>query len=169
MFGKKPSLREGVHVFSTKKNGDFYDFIFGVVTGVEGRKVGINGIIVNPVGLKNKISQGKTGIRSTEILEHPTPDNVVLALVYRVEHENFAEIIDLDKDKCDLIPPKVYTMLDGWIRESLPELINNVLSLSPGDERDEAKRILKHRMDTLVDRNLKRTLYSVCRSLKILN
>ena len=169
MFGRKPALREGVHVFSTKKNGEFYDFIFGVVTGVDGRKVGINGIIVNPVGLKNKISQGKTGIRSTEILEHPTPDNVVLALVYRVEHENYAEVIDLDKDKCDLIPPKVYAMLDGWIRESLPELINNVLSLPPGPERDEAKRVLRHRMDTLVDKHLKRTLYSVCRSLKILN
>ena len=169
MFEKKPALREGVHVFSTKKNGEFYDFIFGVVTGVDWRKVGINGIIVNPVGLKNKISQGKTGVRSNEILEHPTPDNVVLALVYRVEHENFAEVIDLDKDKCDLIPPKVYAMLDGWIRESLPELINNVLSLPPDSERDDAKRVLKHRMDTLVDQNLKRTLYSVCRSLKILN
>ena len=169
MFERKPALREGVHVFSTKKNGEFHDFIFGVVTGVDGRKVGINGVIVNPVGLKNKISQGKTGVRSNEILEHPTPDNVVLALVYRVEHENYAEVIDLDKDKCDLIPPKVYAMLDGWIRESLPELINNVLSLSPGSERDEAKRVLKHRMDTLVDKNLKRTLYSVCRSLKILN
>ena len=169
MFERKPALREGVHVFSTKKNGDYNDFIFGVVTGVDGKKVGINGVIVNPIGLKNKISQGKTGIRSTEILEHPTPDNVVLALVYRVEHENYAEVIDLDKDKCDLIPPKVYAMLDGWIRESLPELINNVLSLPPGSERDEAKRVLKHRMDTLVDKNLKRTLYSVCRSLKILN
>ena len=169
MFERKPALREGVHVFSTKKNGEFYDFIFGVVTGVDGRKVGINGIIVNPVGLKNKISQGKTGIRSNEILEHPTPDNVVLALVYRVEHENYAEVIDLDNDKCDLIPPKVYAMLDGWIRESLPELINNVLSLPPNSERDDAKRVLKHRMDTLVDQHLKRTLYSVCRSLKILN
>lgn len=169
MFSRKPSLREGVNVFSTKKNGEFYDFIFGIVTGVEGRKVGINGVIVNPVGLKNKISQGKTGVRSSEILEHPTPDNVVLALVYRVEHENFAEVIDLDNDKCDIIPPKVYAMLDGWIRESLPELINNVLSLAPGDERDEAKRVLKHRMETLSDKNLKRTLYSVCRSLKILN
>ena len=169
MFKRKPALREGVHVFSTKKNGEYYDFIFGVVTGVDGRKVGVNGVIVNPVGLKNKIAQGKAGSRSSEILEHPTPDNVVLALVYRVEHENYAEILDLDKDKCDLIPPKVYVILDGWIRESLPEFINNVLSLAPGPERDEAKRVLKHRMDTLVDKNLKRTLYSVCRSLKILN
>ncbi len=169
MFGKKLVLKEGAHVFSIKKNGDYNDFIFGVVTGIDGRKVGINGVIVNPVGLKNKIEQGKTGERSQEILEHPTPDNVVLALVYRIEHENFADVIDLDKDKCDLIPPQVYTMLDGWIRESLPEFFNNVLSLPPGSERDEAKRVLKHRMDTLVDKNLKRTLYSVCRSLKVLN
>ncbi len=169
MFGKKPSLKEGTPIFSIKKNGDYNDFIFGIVTGVDGKKVGINGVIVNPIGLKNKIAQGKTGERSQEILNHPTPDNVVLALVYRVEHENYTAILDLDVDKCDILPPKIYAMLDGWIRESLPEFINTVLSLAPGSERDEAKRVLKNRMDTLTDPTLKRTLYAVCRSLKILN
>jgi len=168
MFGKKLALKEGAHVFSIKKNGDYNDFIFGVITGIDGRKVGVTGVIVNPVGLKNKIAQGKTGERSLEILEHPTPDNVVLALVYRVEYENFAEVIDLDKDKCDIIPPQVFAMLDGWIRESLSEFLNNVLSLPPGSEKDEAKRVLKSRMDSLIDKNLRRTLYSVCRSLHIL-
>ncbi len=168
MFGKKLTLKEGAHVFATKKNGDFYDFIFGVVTGIDDRKVGVNGVIVNPVGLKNKLAQGKTGERSREILEHPTPDNVVLALVYRIEYENFADIVNLDKDKCDIIPPQVYQMLDGWIRESLSEFLNNVLSLPLGSKRDEAKRVLKYRMESLVDKNLKRALYSVCRSLKIL-
>jgi len=169
MFGKKPELKEGSYIFSVKKNGDFNDFIFGAVTGIDGKKVGITGVIVNPVGLKNKLEQGKTGERSREILEHPTPDNVVLALVYRVEHENYSGILNLDSDKCDLIPPKVFGMLDGWIRESLPEFINNVLSLPVGTDRDEAKHILKNRMETLTDPHLKRTLYSVCRSLKILN
>ena len=169
MFGSKPLLKEGTYVFSVKKNGDFNDFIFAVVSGVDGRKVGVNGIIVNPIGLKNKISQGKTGERSEEILNHPTPDNVVLALVYRVESENYADVLDLDVDKCDILPPKVYAVLDGWIRESIPEFVNTVLSLAPGTERDEAKRILRNRMDTLTDPNLKRTLYAVCRSLKILN
>ncbi len=84
MFGKKIALKEGAHVFSTRKNGDYNDFIFGVVTGVDGKKVGVNGVIINPVGLKNKIEQGKTGERSREILAFPTPDNVVLALVYRI-------------------------------------------------------------------------------------
>jgi hypothetical protein len=169
MFGSKPQLKEGTYVFSVRKNGDFNDFIFAVVSGVDGKKVGVNGVIVNPIGLKNKIAQGKTGERSQEILNHPTPDNVVLALVYRVESENFADVLDLDVDKCDIIPPKVYAVLDGWIRESIPEFVNTVLSLAPGTERDEAKRILKNRMDTLTDPNLKRTLYAVCRSLKILN
>jgi hypothetical protein len=169
VFGRKPQLKEGIHVFSTKKNGEYNDFIFGVVTGVEGRKVGVNGVIVDPVGLKNKITQGKAGERSVEILKRPTPDNVILALVYRVEHENFAEVLDLDQDRCDLIPPKVYSMLDGWIRESIPELVNNVLSLPDGPERDQAKRVLRQKMDSLVDKKLKRTLYSICRSLKILN
>ena len=168
MFGKKLTLKEGAHVFATKKNGDYFDFIFGVVTGIDDRKVGVNGVIVNPVGLKNKLEQGKTGERSREILEHPTPDNIVLALVYRIEYENFADVIDLDEDKCDIIPPQVYEMLDGWIRESLSEFLNNVLSLPPGSEKDEAKRVLKSRMDSLVNKNLRRTLYSVCRSLHIL-
>ena len=61
--------------------------------------MGVNGVIINPVGLKNKIEQGKAGERAIEILQHPTPDNVVLALVYRVEHENFTDVLDLDKDK----------------------------------------------------------------------
>ena len=169
MFRKKPQLKEGGHVFSVKKNGEYNDFIFGVITGIEGRKFGVNGVIINPVGLKNKISQGKAGERSVEILTHPTPDNIILAMVYRVEHENFAEILDLDQDRCDLIPPKVYGMLDGWIRESLPELVNNVLSLPEGPELDQAKRVLNQKRDSLVDKKLKRTLYSISRSLKILN
>ena len=137
MYGKKLALKDGTHVFSTKKNGDFYDFIFGTITGIDGRQVGISSIIVNPVGLKNKVEQGKTGERSREILEHPTPDNVVLALVYRVEYENFAKVINLDKDRCDLIPPQVYAMLDGWIREDISEFLNKLLSLPLDSERDD--------------------------------
>ena len=37
------------------------------------------------------------------------------------------------------------------------------------DWDDEAKRKLKHKMDTIIDKNLKKHLYSVCRSLKILD
>lgn len=169
MLGRKPVLKEGVHVFSTAPKGECGDFFIGVVTGVDGRRVGINGIRVDMVGLKNKVDQNKAGERSAEILRNPTPDNIIMGLIYRIEYDNYTGVLDLDRDRCDIVPPKVYAITDGWIRESLPDLLNSVLSLPAGDERDEAKRLVRHRMDTLLDKNLKRTLYSVCRSLRILN
>ena len=59
MFGKKTGLKEGDHIFSSKQDGDFKNIIFGTVTGVEGTKIGVNGLIVKPVGLLNKFTQGK--------------------------------------------------------------------------------------------------------------
>ena len=167
-LGKK-GLKEGDFIFARRSDGEYNKIIFGAVTGVQGTKIGVNGIIINPVGLRNKIEQGKAGTRSIEILKNPNPDNCIHLLIYRIEHENFNEVVDLDKEQVLELPNRVYATLEGWIRESLSELVNNVLSLPPGSERDEAKRILKQRMDTLFDKSLKRTLYSVCRSLKILN
>ena len=86
----------------------------------------------------------------------------------QVRYVQQMDISEPDKDRIEQIPPKVYNVLDGWVRESLPELLNNVLSLPMGAEKDQAKRFLKHRMETLYDKNLKRNLYSICRSLKIL-
>ena len=167
-FGKK-GLKEGDFIFARQPDGEYNKIIFGAVTGIQGTKIGVNGIIINPVGLKNKIEQGKAGARSAEILKNPNPDNCIQILIYRIEHDNFNEIIDLNEHQVLELPNRVYATLEGWIRESLSELVNNVLSLPPGSERDDAKRILKQRMDTLFDKSLKRTLYSVCRSLKILN
>jgi len=168
MFGGKPKMEEGVCVFARKPNGDFDNIVFGVVTGVEGNKIGVNGLEINPVGLKNKLEQGKAGSRSQEILRNPTSENCIFTLIYRVEQENFTGVLDLEKDRVEVISPKAYAVLDGWIRESIPELINNILSLPSGEERDKAKRALQFKMETLVDKNLKKNLYSICRSLKIL-
>jgi len=170
MFGgRKKGLKEGDYVFAVQPDGEFNKIIYGAVTGIDGQKIGVNGIIINPIGLKNKIEQGKAGKRSIEILKNPNPDNCILSLIYRIEHDNFAGVLDLEEQQVLEIPPRVHDTLDGWIRESLSEFINNVLSLPPGSERDQAKRVLKQRMDTLFDKQLKRTLYAICRSLKILN
>lgn len=170
MFGKKPDKwKEGAYVFASRKNGDYQDFLFGVITGVDGDKIGVNGLIINPVGLKNKVSQGKSGPRSVEILENPTPENCIFGLIYRIEHENFTDVIDTSKENVEMISPKSYAIFDGWVREELPELINNVLSLPSGAERDAAKRTLKQKMDTILDKDLRRNLYSISRSLKILS
>jgi len=169
MFGsKKRTLKEGSFVFTAKPADEYCNFVIGTVTGVDGNKVGVNGFIINPVGLKNKVLQGKTGKRSKEMLMEPTSENCIFALIYRIEHENFTDVLDLEKEKVEIISKKVFTILDGWIRESLSELINNVLSLPEGSDKDHAKRILQQRMENLYDKNLKSNLYSVCRSLKIL-
>jgi hypothetical protein len=169
MFGRKRELKEGDYVFAPRPDGEHQNIVFGVVTGIDGSKIGVSGLIVNPVGLKNKVSQGKAGPRSAEILKTPTPENCIMAFIYRTEHETFNQVLDLNEDKVVQIPPKLYSVLDGWIRESLSELLNNVLSLPEGEERQQAKRLLKQRMETLYDKNLKQNLYSICRSLKILN
>ena len=169
MFGsKKRTIKEGSFVFTAKPADEYCNFVIGTVTGVDGNKVGVNGFIINPVGLKNKVLQGKTGARSKEMLMEPTSENCIFALIYRIEHENFADVLDLEKEKVEIISKKVFTILDGWIRESLSELINNVLSLPEGSDKDHAKRILQQRMENLYDKNLKSNLYSVCRSMKIL-
>ena len=169
MFGsKKRTLKEGSFVFTAKPADEYCNFVIGIVTGVDGNRVGVNGFIVNPVGLKNKVLQGKAGTRSKEMLKEPTSENCIFALIYRTEYENFTDVLDLEKEKVEILSKKQYTILDGWIRESLSELINNVLSLPDGSEQDHAKRILKQKMENLYDKNLKQNLYSVCRSLKIL-
>ena len=168
MFDKKPIMKEGVYIFSPKPNGEYKNIVFGVVTGVDGNRIGVNGLIIDPVGLKNKIEQGKAGIRSIEILTNPTPENCIFALIYRIKHENFTDVLDLESDRVEIISPKAFAVLEGWIRESIPELINNILSLSPGSERDQARRALQNKGDTLTDKNLKKNLYSICRSLRIL-
>ena len=169
MFGsKKGTLKEGNFVFTAKPADEYCNFVIGIVTGVDGNRVGVNGFIVNPIGLKNKVLQGKAGTRSKEMLKEPTSENCIFALIYRTEYENFTDVLDLEKDKVEILSKKQYTILDGWIRESLSELINNVLSLPEGSDQDHAKRILKQKMENLYDKNLKQNLYSVCRSLKIL-
>ncbi len=168
MFQKK-GWKEGDFAFASQSNGEYRDIIVGIVTGVENSNIGINGIVINPVGLKNKISQGKAGPQSIAILKNPTPKECIFALIYRVEFNNFTGVFDVDTNDVFKIHKNIHNIISGWVRESIPELINNVLSLPNGTERDQAKRLLKQRMDTLYDKDLKKYMYSICRGLKILN
>jgi hypothetical protein len=166
---QKRGWKEGDFVFTSKTDGDHRDIIVGVVTGVDETKIGVNGIIIKPVGLMNKVSQGKAGPQSIELLKNPNPQECIFALIYRVEHSNFTGVFDVNSDPVEKIHKNVHHVISGWVKESIPELLNNVLSLPVGPERDQAKRILKQRMDTLYDKDLKKYMYSICRSLKVLN
>ena len=80
--------------------------------------------------------------------------------VYRAEIPFFRAV--------EPMPPRTYSVIDGWLRESLPDLINAVLSQNAGDGREKAKSVLRGKMESLRDKHLRRNLYSICRSLKIL-
>ena len=68
MFGKKErQLKVDDYIFTSRPDGDFTNIIFGTVTGIDGNRIGVNGFIINPVGLKNKVSQGKAGSRSLAV------------------------------------------------------------------------------------------------------
>src|SRR5207247_11369003 len=97
MFGSK-GWKEGEYVFTSKPNGEYRDIVVGIVTGVEDTKIGVNGMTINPAGLKNKISQGKAGPQSIEILKNPTQKECILALIYRVEYDNFPGVFDVNID-----------------------------------------------------------------------
>jgi len=168
MFAKK-GWKEGDYVFASKPNGDHKDIVVGIVTGVENSNIGVNGMIINPVGLKNKVSQGKAGPQSLELLKNPNPKECIFALIYRVEHNNFTGVFNVTSDPVEKIHKNIHNIISGWVRESIPELINNVLSLPNGPEKEQTKRLLKQRMDTLYDKDLKKYMYSICRGLKILN
>ncbi len=169
MLFPKKGWKEGEYVFASVPSGDYRDIVVGIVTGVEDSKIGVNGIIINAAGLKNKIAQGKAGPQSAELLKNPNPKECIFALIYRVEYDNFTGVFDINTDPVEKIHKNIHNIISGWVRESIPEMINNVLSLPEGQERDQAKRLVKQRMDTLYDKDLKKYMYSICRSLKILN
>ena len=47
LLGKK-GLKEGDFVFARRPDGEYNNIIFGAVTGVDGKKIGVNGILINP-------------------------------------------------------------------------------------------------------------------------
>ena len=50
-------------------------------------------VLCKPVG-KNKVTR-KAGPRSKEILTDPSSENCIFALIYRIEYENFTDVIDM--------------------------------------------------------------------------
>jgi len=112
-FGKNALPKEGDYIFARQPDGEYNKIIFGAVTGIQGTKIGVYGNIINPVGLKNKIEQGKAGARAAEILKNPNPDNCIQILIYRIEHDNFYEIIALNEHQVLELPNREDASLEG--------------------------------------------------------
>jgi hypothetical protein len=89
-------------------------------------------------------------------------------LIDYVETGNFDEEIDINSSKIKWINEERFHVLDGWIKENLPEVFANVLRAKSNEDRMEAITILLEKMNSLYERDLKDHMYAVARSTKIL-
>jgi hypothetical protein len=89
-------------------------------------------------------------------------------LIDRVETGSFNQEIDQQTSKIIWINEKRFFVLDGWIRENLPDMFADVLRANTEQERLQARTILLDKMNSLYEKDLKDHLYAVARSTKVL-
>jgi hypothetical protein len=89
-------------------------------------------------------------------------------LIDKVETGSFNQEIDQAASKITWINEKRFFVLDGWIRESLPDMFADVLRAYTEHDRMQARAILLEKMNSLYDKDLKDHLYAVARSTKVL-
>lgn len=89
-------------------------------------------------------------------------------LIDNVETGIFDEDVDILSSKAKWINEERFHILDGWIKENLPEIFANVLRATSNEDRVQARAILLEKMNSLYERDLKEHMYAVARSTKIL-
>lgn len=165
-FGKGGVFRDGDYVFATVAEGSYSKVIVGLVEFGGPGKIKVAGLYIRPVGLLERVQSGKAGAHFHDVLQSPTPNNLVHVMINRVEAGDFHDYIDTEQSKTVKIGAKRYTEIDNWIKEGFPELFS--IMLSPDDQRrEEAKKIFLDRMHNMHDQELKQTVYSVARQLRI--
>ncbi|MFB5598833.1 MAG: hypothetical protein ACE5SW_01210 [Nitrososphaeraceae archaeon] len=167
MFGIG-KIKPGDYIFSVKKDNDNNMIIVGRVQSVHKNILNVIGFFVNPRGLIERKLKGIIGKRSTEVLQDPDPNNCIFILIDRIETGNFSGEINQEKDKVIWINEKRYFILDGWVRENLPDMVADVLYSTSEAERHHSRSLLMEKMNSLYDKDLKEHLYAVARSTKIL-
>src|SRR5205807_9226486 len=123
---------------------------------------------IKPRGLAERVRAGRAGNRSAEVLANPDPNNCIFLLIDRVETGTFNESVDESESRVVWINQNRYLVLDGWIKENMPDLFAAALSATTEDERTHTRRTLIEKMDSLYERDLKDHVYAVARSAKIL-
>ncbi len=167
MFGRG-RIKLGDHVFVVDKDHKYTKLVIGRVQAVRGRMLLVQGTYIRPIGLIQRVESGYALGRPQEVLQNPDPNNCIFMLIDRVEAGYFNGELDQDVIKATWINEKRYYVLDGWIREHLPDMFADVLRASTEQERLDARTILLEKMNSLYEKDLKDHLYTVVRSTNIL-
>jgi len=167
LFGRN-KLKDGDYVFVSQEYSEKIRLVIGRIISLTDSIARIRGSYVIPLGLIEKVSSGRGEGRPREVIQNPDPNNCILMLIDYVETGNFDEEIDINSSKIKWINEERFHVLDGWIKENLPEVFANVLRAKSNEDRIQARTILLEKMNSLYERDLKDHMYAVARSTKIL-
>ena len=167
LFGRN-KIKDGDYVFVSQEYSEKIRLVIGRIISLTDSIARIRGSYVIPLGLIEKVSSGRGEGRPREVLQNPDPNNCILMLIDYVETGNFDEEIDINSSKIKWINEERFHVLDGWIKENLPEIFGNVLRAKSNEDRMQARTILLEKMNSLYERDLKDHMYAVARSTKIL-
>ena len=103
-----------------------------------------------------------TALKELQMEEDNDPFKILIGTILsaRSRDENTSKIAWINEER--------YHVLDGWVKENLPEMFANVLRARTQEDRAQARAILLEKMNSLYERDLKDHLYAVARSTKIL-
>lgn len=167
MFGKG-GIKPGEYVFVVQKDGEYNRVTIGRIQSVSGSKLHITGTQIRPSGLIERASAGRAGDRSKQVLSNPDPNNCIFMLIDRIETSPFNGEIDQSQERVIWINENRYLVLDGWIKENLPEIFAAALTASTEEDRQHARAALREKMGSLYERELKDHVYAVARGAKLL-
>lgn len=167
MFGRG-RIKPGEYVFVVQSDQNYNKLIIGMVQSANGNKIQVRGSYIRPIGLIERVKRGHSGDRPREVLNNPDPNNCIFMLIDRVETGSFNQEIDQQTSKIIWINEKRFFVLDGWIRENLPDMFADVLRADTEQERLQARTMLLEKMNSLYEKDLKDHLYAVARSTKVL-
>jgi len=167
LFGKN-KLKPGDYAFVTQDFSGKIRLVIGRIVALTDSVARIKGSYIIPVGLMEKVSAGRGDGRPKEVLKNPDPNNCIFMLIDNVETGIFDEDVDINSSDAKWINEERFHILDGWIKENLPELFANVLRATSNEDRMQARAVLMEKMSSLYERDLKEHMYAVARSTKIL-
>ena len=168
MFWGRGRRKPGDYVFIVHKDQNYNKLVIGRIQSVNGNRIQVRGFYIRPTGLIQRVESGYAIGRPKEVLENPDPNNCIFMLIDRVETGNFNDEVDQGINKTIWINEKRFFVLDGWIRENLPDMFADVLRANTEEERMHARATLLEKMNSLYEKDLKDHLYAVVRSTKIL-
>ena len=126
LFGRN-KIKDGDYVFVSQEYSEKIRLVIGRIISLTDSIARIRGSYVIPLGLIEKVSSGRGEGRPREVLQNPDPNNCIFMLIDNVETGNFDEEIDINSSKIKWINEERFHVLDGWIKENLPEVFANVL------------------------------------------